>query len=158
AARFMPTLTPGWFRYSNLRNHRKILVVDGQVGFTGGLNIDESYYHKLQPKRPMQDTHFRLEGPVVGHFMEAFAEDWQFATGEPLDGEMWFPTLAPAAGGQIAARGITDGPDEDSDKLLMSILGALACARSSVLMVSPYFIPTATLVSALNVAALRGVD
>jgi cardiolipin synthase A/B len=157
AAKFMPTLTPGWFRFSNLRNHRKILVIDGRVGFTGGLNIDECYLHRVNPPWPMQDTHFRLDGPIVEHLMDSFAQDWEFVTNEVLDGDAWFPTLEPAPAGNILSRGIIDGPDEDSDKLLMSILGALACARTSVLIVTPYFIPTAPLISGLNVAALRGV-
>ena len=157
-AKFMPTLTPGWFRFANLRNHRKILVVDGRVGFTGGLNVDESYYHKLQPRTPMRDTHFRLDGPVVRHLMGAFAEDWEFATDECLDGDLWFPKIGPAEGGEIAARGISDGPDEDSDKLLMTILGALSCAQETALLVTPYFIPGPALISAINVAALRGVQ
>jgi cardiolipin synthase A/B len=158
AAKFMPTLTPGWFRYSNLRNHRKILVVDGRVGFTGGLNILESYLHRVNPPKPMLDTHFRVEGPVVADFMEAFADDWEFTTDEALDGDAWFPDLPPRAADETPARGIPDGPDGDYDKLLMTILGALACAESSVLIVTPYFIPSTSLISALNVAALRGVE
>jgi cardiolipin synthase len=156
-AKFMPTLTPGWFRFSNLRNHRKILVVDGRIGFTGGLNIDECYLHRVNPPRPMNDAHFRINGPVVEHLMATFAQDWEFTTNEVLDGDAWFPEIEPAPGGNILARGIIEGPDEDSDKLLMSILGALACAQSSVLIITPYFIPTAPLISALNIAALRGV-
>ncbi|MBX6313807.1 MAG: PLDc N-terminal domain-containing protein [Isosphaeraceae bacterium] len=158
AATFMPTLTPGWARYSNLRNHRKLLVVDGRLGFTGGLNIDESYLHRVHPHRPKHDTHFRIEGPVVAHLQQAFAEDWEFATGEALQGEAWFPPLGAAPSGCVLARGITDGPDEDDGKLLMTILGALSCARKTVRLVTPYFIPEVPLLSALNVAALRGVE
>jgi cardiolipin synthase len=158
AARFMPTLVPSWLRYSNLRNHRKILVADGRVGFTGGLNIDENYLHRLNPRKPKHDTHFRIEGPVVDHFRRAFAEDWEFTTGESLQGDDWFPELGPAPTGHILARGIPDGPDEDHGKLLMTILGALSCARSTVRIVTPYFIPDGPLISSMNVAALRGVE
>ena len=154
-ARFLPTLAPGWMPYLNLRNHRKILVVDGHLGFTGGLNIAADYFHRLGPKWPKRDLHFRMEGPVVAHLRETFADDWAFCTGEQLAGEDWFPPLA--AAGDVLARGIADGPDEDLGRLHLTILGALANARSSVTVVTPYFLPDLALISALNVAAMRGI-
>ncbi len=149
--RWLPRVTP----YANLRNHRKILVVDGRCGFTGGMNIREGHYPEVRPRHPIQDLHFRVEGPVVAHLQEAFAEDWVFCSGELLQGERWFPPLEPA--GVSPVRGIADGPDEDFEKLRLTLLGALACARSSVLIVTPYFLPDAGLITALNVTALRGV-
>lgn len=154
-ATFLPTLVPGWFPYLNLRDHRKILVVDGRVGFTGGMNIDETHALSLRPKFPTHDLHFRLLGPVVADLQHVFAEDWAFCTGESLDGPAWFPALE--ADGPMLARGIVDGPDEDRDKLEFALLGALSCARSRVVVVTPYFLPDAVLISALTVAALRGV-
>ncbi len=154
-ARFLPTLLPGRWAYANLRNHRKLLVVDGTLGFTGGLNIREGHDLRLKPAHPIQDMHFRIRGPVVGHLQEAFAEDWEFTTGETLDGETWFRP-APAAGNMLA-RGITTGPDLDIDKLRITLLGAIACADTSIAVVSPYFLPDESLIMALNVAALRGV-
>jgi cardiolipin synthase len=155
-ATFLPTLVPGWIPYMNLRNHRKILVADGRVGFTGGLNIDADYLDQPRPKRPKTDLHFRIQGPVVAHLQQTFADDWVFRTGELLQGEAWFPPLETA--GPILARGITDGPDEDLGKLRIALMGALACARSSVGIVTPYFLPDSALISALNVAAMRGVQ
>ncbi|MHB8765797.1 MAG: phospholipase D-like domain-containing protein, partial [Deferrisomatales bacterium] len=154
-ATFLPTRIPWRFQYSNLRSHRKILVADGVVGFTGGMNIYEGNCLELEPRHPVQDLHFRLTGPVVAQLQEAFAEDWAFCTGELLLGEPWFSTVERA--GPVLARGITDGPDVDFEKLRLTILGAVACARSSILIVTPYFLPDASLVTALNVAALRGV-
>jgi cardiolipin synthase A/B len=154
-ARFLPRWLPWAVPYANLRNHRKILVVDGRCGFTGGMNVREGHYPELRPRHPLQDLHFRVEGPVVAHLQEAFAEDWAFCTGELLQGERWFPALEPA--GAAPVRGIADGPDEDFEKLRLTLLGALACARSSVLIVTPYFLPDAGLITALNVTALRGV-
>jgi cardiolipin synthase A/B len=152
-ARFLPTLLiPARLPFMNLRNHRKLLVVDGRVGFTGGMNIRE---HFLPGHGDARDLHFRLEGPVVGQLQETFAEDWAFTTKERLHGEAWFPPLEPA--GPVMARGIPDGPDEDFETLRLTLLGALACARSTVRIVTPYFLPDAALVTALNVAALRGV-
>jgi cardiolipin synthase len=155
-ARFLPTYLPGRFAYSNLRSHRKILVADGRVGFTGGLNIREGHDVRLHPHDPILDHHFHIEGPVVGHLQEVFAEDWAFCTDELLDGEIWFPELKPA--GTALARGISAGPDSDLDKRRLTLEGALSCAETSVCVVTPYFLPDASLVGALNVAALRGVE
>ncbi len=154
-ARFMPTLLLTRFRFGNLRNHRKLLVVDGRVGFAGGMNIREGCLLSLNPPSPVQDLHFRVEGPVVAHLQEVLADDWAFCTGEVLHGERWFPPLTPA--GPVLARGIVDGPDEDFEKLRLSLLGAVACARCSLLIVTPYFLPDVALITALGVAALRGV-
>jgi cardiolipin synthase A/B len=154
-ARFLPTFAPSRFLAINLRNHRKILVADGCVGFTGGMNIRDGHLVKSRPKRPVQDLHFRIEGPAVAQLQEVFAEDWQFTTGESLNGERWFPPLAPA--GPVITRGITDGPDEDIDHLRLTLLAALACARERVIVLTPYFLPDQSLISALNLASMRGV-
>lgn len=155
-ALFLPTLVPGRFAYANLRNHRKILVTDGRVGFTGGLNIREGHDLSLHPKHPIEDHHFRIEGPAVAHLQEVFAEDWAFCKDEILQGETWFPELPKV--GPALARGISAGPDSDLDKLRLTLEGALSCAESSVCIVTPYFLPDAPLIAALNVAALRGVE
>ena len=154
-ARFMPTAVPWRLPYMNLRNHRKILVVDGTVGFTGGMNIREGHLLRLQPAHPVRDLHFRLDGPVVGQLMEVFAEDWRFTTREALEGDAWFPRLASA--GPVLARAIADGPDEDFDKLRVTLLGAAACARRSIQIMTPYFLPDSATITALCIAALRGV-
>lgn len=140
----------------NLRSHRKLLVVDGQLGFTGGVNIHQGHWLARHPSSPVQDLHFRLRGPVVTQLQESFADDWRFATGESLRGEAWFPP--PAQAGPVLARGVADGPDEDFEKLRWTLLGALSIARHSVRIMTPYFVPDAALVSALNLAALRGVQ
>jgi cardiolipin synthase len=152
---FLPTLAPWRLMSMNLRNHRKIMVVDGRIGFTGGINLREGNLVAQNPKHPVRDLHFRLEGPVVGQLQEAFAIDWAFTTKETLSGEVWFPPLE--ARGGVVARAIPDGPDEDFEKLRWTMLAALSCSRHSVKIVTPYFVPDNTLVSALNLAALRGV-
>jgi cardiolipin synthase A/B len=153
--RFLPTFAPLRVMAMNLRNHRKILVVDGKLGFTGGMNIRSGNLLKENPSHPIQDIHFRVRGPVVAQLQEVFADDWFFTAGESLRGPIWFPQPEPA--GSVMARGIADGPDEDFERLRWAILGALSCARVSVRIMTPYFLPDTALISALNLAAMRGV-
>ncbi|HWX19280.1 MAG TPA: phospholipase D-like domain-containing protein [Candidatus Binatia bacterium] len=155
-ARFLPSFVPWHLMSMNLRTHRKILVVDGRVGFTGGMNIRLGHCLQRKPRSPVQDIHFRVRGPVVTQLQETFADDWRFMTGESLRGEAWFPKLEHA--GPVLARGVTDGPDEDFEKLRWTLLGALAIARYSVRIVTPYFLPDPAVVSALNLAAMRGIQ
>jgi cardiolipin synthase len=155
-AKFLPWFTSGHVMSLNLRTHRKIVVVDGKIGFTGGLNIRVGHCLARKPKRPVQDLHFRVQGPVVGQLQEAFADDWFFTTRETLRGEEWFGKSENV--GPVLARGVTDGPDEDLDKLRWTLLGALSIARYSVRIMTPYFLPDPPLVSALNLAAMRGVQ
>jgi cardiolipin synthase len=130
-------------------------VVDGRRAFTGGLNIGDENLLSSRPPRPVRDTHFDVEGPVVAHLVEAFAGDWQFTTGEHLGDETWFPELAPV--GESVARVITSGPDQELEKLEFALLSAVAAARRSVRVVTPYFLPDERLLSALALAAFRGV-
>lgn len=154
-ARFLPAFALWRMMSMNLRTHRKILVVDGRLAFTGGINIRASHCLQRKPRRPVQDIHFRVEGPVVAQLQEAFADDWRFTTREALRGETWFPKLEKV--GPVLARGVTDGPDEDFEKLRWTLMGALSIARRSVQIVTPYFLPDPSVTSALNLAALRGV-
>ena len=156
AAEFMKSLLPWHFQYFNLRNHRKILVVDGRIGFTGGMNIREGNCLADNPASPIQDLHFQIEGPVVAELQRSFAEDWTFTTRQVLEGNKWYPHLEPQGDG--VARGISDGPDEDFDKLRMVLMAALATAQSSIRIITPYFLPDAELLSALRIAVLRTVD
>lgn len=152
--RFLP-LRQGW--YLNLRNHRKILIVDGCMGFTGGMNIgDRHMVGAGATSRPVVDMHFMVEGPVVGDLQRVFLEDWYFATGDLLRDPLLFPVLPPS--GNAFARAIGDGPDKEFRKLHWIIIGALACARERVKIMTPYFIPDRAMVSALATAALRGVE
>jgi len=153
---FNPPLLPARLNAMNLRNHRKILLVDGVLAFTGGMNIDKRYWRPQQPGEAFRDLQFRLRGPVVTQIAEVFADDWQFVTGEALRGPAWFGAAA-AAAGPTAARAIEAGPDESFERLRWAILGGVNAARRSVRVLTPYFIPDTTLTSALSAAALRGV-
>ncbi len=153
-ARFFPSF-PARFIGLNLRNHRKLLVVDGRIGFTGGMNIRQN--HMLDSgRRATRDIHFRFRGPVVRQLQEVFYEDWLFSSGERLEGRRWFPE--PEAVGDVAARGIRGGPDDNLLKHQMALHAGITCARHTIRVVTPYFLPDSTLAAALNLAALRGVQ
>lgn len=152
---FNPPLIPWRFRFANLRNHRKILTIDGATAFTGGMNIRGCCVSSGTAQATVNDLHFQLSGPIVKHVQDSFAADWLFSAGEELTGERWYPKLTET--GDCIARGITDGPDEQLDQLRLTLLGACQCAERSLRIVTPYFLPDASLISALNVAALRGV-
>ncbi len=152
---FLPRVRDAGLGFFNLRTHRKVLTVDGRIGFCGGINIQARNIHRDNPPKKVRDLHFRLEGPIVAQLQEVFAEDWAFMTREVLDGPEWYPRLLPA--GDTTARAFTDGPDGDLEILRTVLLGALSSARESVRIVTPYFLPDQGLISALTVAALRGV-
>jgi len=154
-AQFMHSIWPWRMPFINLRNHRKILVVDGRVGFMGGLNIGEENLLRLRTKLPVADTHFRLEGPVVHQLAEAFAWDWAFTTGEELEGHRYLPSPVPV--GDIPMRIVTSGPDADLEKIEFGMLQAITLAKRHVRFMTPYFIPDDRFSTELNLAALRGV-
>ncbi|MFC7475135.1 phospholipase D-like domain-containing protein [Dankookia sp. GCM10030260] len=153
AARFMHSPLPWNMPFLNLRSHKKILVVDDRIGFTGGLNIGAENLVGTDPPDAVRDTHFMLHGPVVRQLAEAFDADWCFASG----GRHWaFAPAAPGPGG-VAARVVTSGPDRDIEKIEATMLQAVVCARRSVLVMTPYFLPDERLVSVIALAARRGV-
>lgn len=152
-ARFSP-LSVRNLHVFNLRNHRKVLVVDGKVAFTGGLNIKREYDPAVTAV-PYQDSKLRIEGPAVAHLMDIFSDDWLYLTNESLEGPLWFPELESRGAGW--ARAIEAGPDETMDRHRHLWLGALAMARSQVTVITPYFLPDQALLESLTTAALRGV-
>jgi cardiolipin synthase len=154
---FNPPVLPARLHAANLRNHRKLLIVDGQVGFTGGMNIHRPYWRPDRPATAFRDLHFRVEGPVVRHMVETFTDDWYFTTGERLDTKFWGEE-GPQPAGPALARGIEAGPDETLDRLRWVFLGALNVARQTVRIWTPYFVPDQSLLAALSTAALRGVE
>jgi cardiolipin synthase len=137
----------------NLRNHRKLLIVDGETAFTGGINIQQGHVADASGEPRIVDLHFRIRGPLAAQLDAVFLADWGFAAGENL------PATEPRAeGGDHTSRVITEGPNEDLDRLVMVLIGALATAHRRVWIMTPYFLPPQPLTSALQSAALRGVD
>jgi cardiolipin synthase len=156
-ARFLPSMIPIPHPYFNLRNHRKLLLVDGVTAFCGGMNIRDGCLLRDDPRpaAATQDVHFRVRGPVVEQLSNAFLFDWHFVTRERLEDRLWRPPLEPA--GDMVARGIPEGPDEEFESLLVTLLGAISQATRSVRIVTPYFLPDPPVIDALRIAALRGV-
>lgn len=154
-SRYLHSFWPWRMPYLNLRNHRKILVVDGKLGFTGGINISTNNLVEGDPARPVRDLHFRFRGPVVSQLMEKFADDWAFTTRELLEGKMWFPQ--PGVDGDVAARAIASGPHESIDRMRWILHAAISQAQTRICILTPYLLPDQILVSALRLAAIRGV-
>jgi cardiolipin synthase len=154
--RFMPNRFILRLLTLNLRNHKKLLIVDGVTGFTGGMNIREGNMLTRNPSHPVQDIHFRLHGPVVAQLQRVFAEDWTFCAGENLEGPAWFPDIPPA--GSMHALGVVDGPDEDLEVMPTALFAALNAARQRVCLLTPYFLPASILMAALKLCSTRGVE
>jgi cardiolipin synthase len=154
-SRFMHSHWPWRMPFVNLRNHRKLLTVDGRVAYTGGLNIAADNIRSARSPRRESDTHFKVEGPIVSQLVEVFAADWYFTTGQRLGGDAWFPTLESA--GDCVARVVTSDPDQELEKIEYLILTAIGCARRSIRIMTPYFLPDERILTALNLAAFRGV-
>jgi cardiolipin synthase len=163
---FLSSLSGLRLAYANLRSHRKIMIVDGETGFTGGMNIRAHFLTEAAGDDVAHDTHFRVSGPLVGELMTIFAEDWEFTTNEILKGDDWFvhdraaherlhqPAGAPHA---APARAVPSGPDESLESTHAMLIGALGEARERVMLATPYFLPDQQLVAAFGVAARRGV-
>jgi cardiolipin synthase len=138
----------------NFRNHRKIVVVDGQVSFIGGLNVGDEYLGKDPRFGHWRDTHLKLVGPAALEAKALFVVDWVWATGEVPE----IAGIEPTAAGKLPVLTIGSGPADERDRCLLFFLNCIAAAKSRVWIASPYFVPDDALLSALQLAALRGVD
>jgi cardiolipin synthase len=154
--RFLHTWLPWRMPFLNMRNHRKLLVVDGSTAFLGGINVGVENSARLSGRHRIDDVHFKVEGPVVRVVMDAFARDWTFTTEEVLDDDVWWPKLE--AKGHVFARGVRSGPDADLYKIELILGAAINLARKRIRIVTPYFLPDARLQFALQEAVLRGIE
>lgn len=134
----------------NLRNHRKILVVDGHTAFTGGMNIADEYAEASG----WRDIHARVRGPAAGGLQRVFVEDWYFATSELLDDSRWF--VPARACGDVPVQVVASGPDLKDAVMESLYFAAIAGSRRRVDLLTPYFVPTEPLEAALCDAARRG--
>lgn len=156
-ALFLGRLLPLRLPYANLRSHRKMLIVDGGVGFAGGMNIRDEFTRENGGADMAQDTHFRFEGPIVSQLLHIFAHDWRFTTEELLGGPAWVHRHADLPD-PVPCRPLDSGPDEGLERTHAVMLGAFTLARERIRICSPYFLPDQRLVAALAVAAWRGVQ
>ncbi len=138
----------------NFRNHRKIIVVDGKTGFIGGINVGDEYLGRSQKFGPWRDTHLRMRGPVVEALQLVFLEDWFWATDEMLD-LTWEKETEPPD--QVAAI-IPTGPADELESWQILVAEAANTSREKLWIASPYFVPDMGVMTALQAAALRGVD
>lgn len=153
-ARFLPPKLLPPTIHVNLRNHRKILVVDGRVAFTGGMNLGDRHVATEERPRPVTDMHFKVTGPIVDQIQAVFLNDWRFTTRDPSTP----PPRPSTVAGDAICRCLVDGPNEDIDRLVTALVGAVSAAQQSVWIVTPYFLPPRELIAALRGAALRGVE
>jgi cardiolipin synthase len=146
-----------WYHIARLNNrtHRKLLIVDGEVGHTGGVGIAEQWRGDAQNPAHWRDTHYRVEGPVVAQMQAVFLDNWIKATGTVLHGPEYFPPL-PARGG-MDAQMFGSSPSGGSESMLVMFLLAITAARRSIEITSSYFVPDAMSIMALAAAARRGV-
>jgi cardiolipin synthase A/B len=139
----------------NLRSHRKILVADGRIGFTGGMNIGDEYLGKNPQLGFWRDTHLRLHGPSVVQLQQVFVEDWLFATNEELSLDEVFPE--PRESGDVVAQVLVGEPIGDLSTFHSVLFAAINDARKQILITASYFVPPESLVTSLQTAARQGV-
>jgi len=144
----------------NNRTHRKLLIIDGRVGFTGGVGIAEEWTGNAQDEKHWRDTHFRVEGPVVGHMQAVFMDNWIKATGNVLHGPKYFPEIRPLPEGDACngvAHMFSSSPTHGADDMELMYLMAITAATHSIHLASAYFVPDGLAINALVEAARRGV-
>ncbi|WP_424244834.1 cardiolipin synthase [Elusimicrobium posterum] len=152
---FQPSLTPFTLPFMNLRNHRKIMVVDGETAFFGGINISEDNLIKEKLKKHRHDIHFEVKGPVVKDIAKLFEDDWNFTTKEKFKA---YHAQEDYRDTNFYCRLIPDGPDENYGKIELLMLGIINSATESISIITPYLLPDNTILKNLEIASMRGVD
>ncbi len=148
---------PSWYHLGRLNNrtHRKLLIIDGKIGFTGGVGMGVEWKHGLEGIPPWRETHFKAEGPVVAQMQAVFVDNWIKATGRVLHGAEYFPRLTIA--GEMEAQMFGSSPVGGSESMHLMVLLALTAAKTSIDIENAYFVPDNLTVEALCSAARRGV-
>jgi cardiolipin synthase len=146
-----------WYHLARINNrtHRKLLVVDGRVGFTGGVGIADEWDGNAQSPRHWRDSHYRVEGPVVGQMQAAFMDNWVKTTGAVLQGKGYFPALGES--GDASAQVFMSSPNGGGDSMLLMYLLAITAAEDSIDLSAAYFVPDPLTRAALREALQRGV-
>lgn len=156
---FLPPLLAFKLRKVNYRNHRKIVVIDGKIGYTGGMNIGDEYKGESPKMGFWRDTHMRMHGDSVYYLQMAFIKDWRMVSGQTLSAPV-VPALFPEHNckGTEQVQVIESGPDENRHPIQEACFNAIAMASSRVYITTPYFIPDVALMTAIKTAARSGVD
>ena len=144
-------------RMVNFRTHRKIAVIDGVVGFTGGMNVTDVHTREFSGDEAWRDTHLELKGSAVRGLQIVFFEDWHYAGGDAPNVEPYL-TVAGADEGEYVVQIVSSGPDESVDAIHKLAFASITAAKRRVLLTTPYFVPDSTVIAALTTAALGGVD
>ena len=153
---FMNSILPWKIQFLNLRLHKKILVIDGATAFIGGLNIADENTGRMRKNIGVRDTHFKITGSVIDQITTDFIDDWLLAADEKLPKSNWIPVAHEK--GAVESRVIVSGPDQDVEQLSLVLLAAISAAQKSIRIATPYFLPDEQLMTALQLAATRGVD
>lgn len=153
--RLFQFITPWELLSYNYRNHRRILVIDGRIGFTGGHGVSDAWTGDGRTKDHWRDTDARVEGPVVQQLQAAFVESWRETTGDMLGGELYFPTLEPH--GNVNAQVVASSPFGGTYESYLLFLLSIASAKKSIYITNPYFVPDERMTLALLNAVSSGV-
>jgi len=152
---FLPPLIPVSFPFVHLRNHRKLMVIDGHTAFFGGMNLSKDNVEINNLKTGVLDLTFKVEGPVVDQITQVFEDDWEYTTGKKMLGCSKFARLKEK--GKLFARVVPDGPDENNGRIETLVHARINLAQKHILIVTPYFLPENNLLTALELASMRGV-
>ncbi|AKL98635.1 phospholipase D-like domain-containing protein [Endomicrobium proavitum] len=152
---FLPPLIPISMPFVNLRNHRKIMIIDGKTAFFGGMNLSKKNVSLKDLAHGVQDITFKIEGPVIDQMSEIFEDDWEFATGHEMTGRSRYVHYGKKGG--MLARVVPDGPDKNNGKIESLLHGRINMAKNHIVITTPYFLPENEILTALELAAQRGV-
>jgi cardiolipin synthase len=153
---FLPPHIPVSIPFVNLRNHRKMMIIDGKTAFFGGMNLSKKNVlaHRLEDN--ISDITFKVKGPVISQMAEIFEDDWEFAVGTKI--QSFAKTISPQEEGNIPARIIPDGPDSKHSVIKLISIGAINAAVKKILIITPYFLPENNILTALEMAAMKDID
>lgn len=156
---FMPVLFSNSTSKLNYRDHRKIVVIDGDIGYVGGINLDQKYDNTFDNERYWRDTHLRIKGGAVGALQSSFVLSWNFAANDTMEIEkILLPKQKTATQKPVAVQIAASGPDSDWANIMEAMFCAINSARDSILITTPYFIPNSAILTALTTAARSGVE
>ncbi|MDR0977728.1 MAG: cardiolipin synthase [Endomicrobium sp.] len=153
---FLPPHIPISMPFVNLRNHRKIMVIDGETAFFGGMNLSKKNTLLNDLKNGILDVTFKVKGPVIQQMAEIFEDDWEFATGKKF--QSFAKNTQHLNEGIIPARIIPDGPDKKRPLTELTVTGAINTATKKILIVTPYFLPGSNILTAIEMAAMKDID